>query len=279
MEKEEQGGDSADLMEIGKMSDFARFASMETSSSKRLSENRLSFVRSDEVSVNISGLQSATSASATVQLREGDLGAFSTGHTLLELSFAVSKDHVTLQSLTPTAVSEVSIVEENEMRAERNTGNDLEARWPNRPMPVLSSSCHSDSFREGMKTVGTMVKQFGNDLARSSRNASRVQNLGSPSSEFGVLDPELDDLIPIRMQKSTSSRAEYAIMGLQYINKTTATADQKKSWEQVEARFYKLANEENMLLRSDFAECIGACHRLPVCPPSVNREIQLLVVK
>jgi len=58
------------------------------------------------------------------------------------------------------------------------------------------------------------------------------------------------------MQKNPS-RAEYAIEGLRYISKATATADQKKSWEQVEARFHKLANSDFMLPRSCFAECIG----------------------
>ncbi|XP_024385792.1 respiratory burst oxidase homolog protein B [Physcomitrium patens] len=257
MGKKEQGGDSADHMEIGRPSSFARLASMETPSSKRFSETRLSFVRPDEVSIDMSALQPATSASLTVQLREGDPGAFSTGHAMLELSFAVSEEHVTLQSLTPMDDSEVPFPVENETWEGRSTGNDLDARRPSRPMPISSSSCHSGSFRESMRTVGTLVKQLGNDLARSSRNASRVQDLGSPCSESGFLDPELDNPICTGMQKSTSSRAEYAIKGLRYINKATATADQKKSWEQVEARFHKLANLENMLHRSDFAECIG----------------------
>lgn len=55
----------------------------------------------------------------------------------------------------------------------------------------------------------------------------------------------------------TVSGAEYALEGLRFISQATATADQKYLWEAVENRFKRLASYDNMLARSNFAECIG----------------------
>ncbi|CAK9208687.1 unnamed protein product [Sphagnum troendelagicum] len=55
----------------------------------------------------------------------------------------------------------------------------------------------------------------------------------------------------------TMSGAEYALEGLRFISQATATADQKYLWEAVETRFKRLASYDNMLARSNFAECIG----------------------
>ena len=185
---------------------------------------------------------------------EGMAAAATLGHAMLELNFEVGRDHVTLTSVTP---AEVPLVVGEQYRPEYcgNIGAEVDGRRPS-------------SFRESMKTVGTLVKQFSHDFARNQRNGSRVQDLGSSSpasgesGDFG--DPEFGKSDSIRMQKNPS-RAEFAIEGLRYISKATATADQKKSWEQVEGRFHKLATSDFMLPRSHFAECIGAWGVITLC--------------
>lgn len=244
-------------MEIGKPSCLSLLAGKETSFSKPFPENRLASEGSDVVSIDVSTVQSGRNAPTIVQLREGDEGAPLMEPAMRELSFLLSEEHVTLRRISPVDIPEIAISGENQKWEGRSIVNDCDAQRPSSLSRVLSSSCHSGSFRESIKTVGCLVKQFSLDLARNSRNVSRVQDLGSPPSYRGVPDPELGDCTSIRKQGSTSSRAEYAIKGLRYISKATATADQKKSWEQVEARFLKLADSENMLHRTNFAECIG----------------------
>lgn len=208
--------------------------------------------RPDEVSVDVVSMlepESSSSHLAAWQVRDGG-DEMAMGHAMLELSFEVGRDHVTLKSVTPAGsgnFSEVPLVSAEERREDGSSGSEVDGRRPS-------------SFRESMKTVGTLVKQFSHDFTRNQRNGSRVQDLGSQSSapgEPGAGDPELGKCGSIRMNRNPS-RAEYAIEGLRYINKATATADQKKSWEQVEARFHKLATSDFMLPRSHFAECIGA---------------------
>lgn len=235
---------------------FAMLVSKETS--KLLPDNRGPGQRLDEVSVDVVSMLepgSSSSHAATWQVR-GDGGeeamagtsslstSLSMGHAMLELNFEVSRDHVTLTSVTPAGGNTGAGVP----LWEGGNGSELDGRRPS-------------SFRESMKTVGTLVKQFSHDFTRNQRNGSRVQDLGSRSLASGKPgddgDPELGKCGSGRMQKNPS-RAEYAIEGLRYINKATATADQKKSWEQVEARFLKLATSDFLLPRSHFAECIGA---------------------
>ncbi|KAG0553469.1 hypothetical protein KC19_12G014000 [Ceratodon purpureus] len=233
---------------------FTMLVSKETS--KRFPDNRGSGRRLDDVSVDVVSMLepgSSSSHATTWQVR-GDGGeeamadstsslstSLSMGHAMLELNFEVSRDHVTLTSVTPAGGNSGAEVP----LWEAGNGSEVDGRRPS-------------SFRESMKTVGTLVKQFSHDFTRNQRNGSRVQDLGSPASgEPGDCgDPELGRSGSIRMMKNPS-RAEYAIEGLRYINKATATADQKKSWEQVEARFLKLATSDFMLPRSHFAECIG----------------------
>jgi hypothetical protein len=207
---------------------------------KRTPDNRGAGHRPDEVSVDVVSMLepgSSSSNSPTWTVREGGEEAMS---TMLELNIEVGRDHVKLTSVTSAGgdSAEVPLWE----------GAEVDGRRPS-------------SFRESMKTVGTLVKQFSHDFTRHQRNASRVQDLSSSSSSSSSSpaagDLELGKSPSIRMQKNPS-RAEYAIEGLRYISKATATADQKKSWEQVEARFLKLATSDFMLPRSHFAECIGA---------------------
>lgn len=118
----------------------------------------------------------------------------------------------------------------------------------------------SSSFRENIKRSATFVKHISHDLARLPRNVSRVQNSDSPDNDHFATDLEMGtadvDQGGSRVTR-TMSGAEYALKGLRFISKATATADQKSLWEAVEARFHKLASADYTLPRSNFAECIG----------------------
>ncbi|KAI3742155.1 hypothetical protein L1987_59835 [Smallanthus sonchifolius] len=54
----------------------------------------------------------------------------------------------------------------------------------------------------------------------------------------------------------TKSSAQRALGGLRFISKTTST-DVDELWKNVESRFTCLANDDGLLDREDFAECIG----------------------
>jgi hypothetical protein len=139
------------------------------------------------------------------------------------------------------------------------------------------------SFRESFRrltSATSFVRQLSQELPFLLRNSSRVQASNSPD----LFDPELakaslssspDEYSststsspPEQQQHAaaatggggmlrTMSGAEYALEGLRFISKATATADQKYLWEAVETRFKRLASYDNMLARSNFAECIG----------------------
>lgn len=223
-------------------SSFAMLVSKETS--KPFPDRRGSGRRPNEVSVDIVSMLEPGGSSSSPQAWQQPGCEDIPGEApraMLELNFEVGRDHVTLTSVTPSSTSS-SCLEHCEI------GNGYDARG------------RSNSFRESMKSVGTLVKQFSHDFTRNPRNGSKVQDAdntpGMSSSGIDPPDPELAKCASIRMQKNPS-RAEYAIEGLRYISQATATADQKKSWEQVEARFHKLADSDFMLPRSCFAECIG----------------------
>ena len=218
-----------------------------SSSRKRNTEgnaSRLESLRSDEVELGI------LEPGKWQRRADGDKEE---AHAMRKLNFDVHRDQATLRSVNSASGAE---------------GRGGEQMWENRhsrSSALLASSAsntaHSTSFRESIKTVGNMVKQFSNEIMRTSRGASsRVLDLGHPDAPLAALpiDPELGHgaAAPDQMQKSAST-AEHAIQGLKEISKATATADQRKSWEQVEARFQKLATSEGMLPRSNFAECIG----------------------
>ncbi|CAK9210002.1 unnamed protein product [Sphagnum troendelagicum] len=132
-----------------------------------------------------------------------------------------------------------------------------------------------------LSSATSFVRQLSQELPFLLRNSSRVQASNSPD----LFDPELakaslssspDEYSststsspPDQQQHAaaaatggggmvrTMSGAEYALEGLRFISQATATADQKYLWEAVETRFKRLASYDNMLARSNFAECIG----------------------
>lgn len=176
-------------------------------------------------------------------------------HAMLELNFDIHNDHVTLRSVNPGPIAEVPVL--GEQTWERTNSSDRRRQSRNTVSALVASAAaanasRSSSYRESIKAVGSMVQQLGSSLTRNSRNGRNSPLQCEP--EALTMDPELGDCR--NMQKS-ASRAEYAIQGLRAISKATATADQKKSWAQVEVRFHKLASPDGTLPRSNFAECIG----------------------
>jgi len=233
-------------MERSKSSGFAKLVGRQPSTKRTQ-------LRSDEVMVDVVGLLEPGSSSNSAHPRAEE------GHAMLELSFDVHGDQVTLRSVNSGAIAEVPVADEEQMW-ERTSSSDRR-RHGRSSGPASNTNSRSASFRESIKAVGNMVQHFGSTLSRTSRNdhGTRVQDASiTPlfQPEALAMDPEIG-LDGRHMQKS-ASRAEYAIQGLRMISKATATADQKKSWAQVEARFHKLATPDNMLPRSNFAECIGA---------------------
>jgi len=153
------------------------------------------------------------------------------------------------------------------------------------------------SFRESFRRLSSatsFVRQLSQELPFLLRNSSRVRASNSPD----LFDPELakaslssspdeysstsTSCPPDQQQHAaaaatggggmvrTMSGAEYALEGLRFISQATATADQKYLWEAVETRFKRLASYDNMLARSNFAECIGKktkqTHKIPQIP-------------
>lgn len=245
-------------MERSKSSGFTKLVSRQGSAKR-------SNLRSDEVLVDVGLLEPAAESSSNWAIDHPKVDAndkLEEAHAMLELSFDVHGDHVTLRSVNPGAIAEVPNVAGEEQMWERTNSSDRRRRGRNSVSAMVASAAseshnsRSTSFRESIKAVGNMVQQLSSNLTRNSRNGRRQDMAGNPLFEPKplIMDPELGD--PRHMQKS-ASRAEYAIKGLQMISKATATADQKKSWAQVEARFHKLATPDNLLTRSNFAECIG----------------------
>ena len=218
----------------------------------KISSTKRGSVRADEVTVEL--------GEAGNWERRAGSDDFDEGGAMMELhcDYDVNRDQVTLRSVTASAGAGA------EVRGE-------EAKWEHRrsrnsaisAILARSASNHtasSLSFREGVKAVGSMVKQISHEVVRSVSHSgsSRVQRLGASEAPFVAMqtvDPELG-LASTQMQKS-GSRAEYAIQGLKEVSKATATADQRKSWAKVEARFQQLSSPDGMLARSNFAECIG----------------------
>lgn len=178
-------------------------------------------LRSDEVMVDVGLLET--------HRNEGE------AHAMLELSFDVQGDQVTLRTVNS----------EEEQMWERTDSSDRRRRKAAGATP----SSRSGSYRESIKAVGNLVQQFSSSIARGSRNG-RVQAELAPT-----VDPELG----LKEMQKSPSIAEHAIKTLRMISKATATDDQKKSWKKVEERFESLAEPDGMLPRSNFAECIGTC--------------------
>jgi hypothetical protein len=177
------------------------------------------------------------------------------GHTMLEVMVDVGKDHVTLRRVTSGQCEvEIPVLTAD---AQQQMLWDASSQAGDQPHRL------SSSFRESITKVGTMVRQLSHDLTRHQRNTSKVQNSSEASmgaeAFAGAFNAAVDPENGQGMMRRTRSGAEYALEGLRFINKATATADQKKSWEQVEVRFHRLANADFMLSRANFAECIGVC--------------------
>lgn len=213
---------------------------VKVSSAKRAAEGgiRLGSVQSDEVSVVVEPGNWQRSGGRDEE----------EAHAMLELNFDVGHDHVTLRSVNPGAIAETRMWEHGHSRS-RNSAMSA----------ILARSASHSSFRDGIKSVGHMVKQFSNEILRTgSHNASsRVQPDASPPFLPISADPEL-------AHNHRQNSASHAIQGLREISKATATADQRKSWVQVEARFLKLASSNHLLPRAHFAECIGQCSDLSI---------------
>jgi hypothetical protein len=153
------------------------------------------------------------------------------------------------------------------------------------------------SFRESFRRLSSatsFVRQLSQELPFLLRNSSRVQASNSPdlfdselakaslSSSPDEYSSTSTSCPPDQQQHAaaaatggggmvrTMSGAEYALEGLRFISQATATADQKYLWEAVETRFKRLASYDNMLARSNFAECIGKktkqTHKIPQIP-------------
>eukprot|EP00250_Pteridium_aquilinum_P020020 c24671_g1_i1 orf=344-3124(+) len=97
-----------------------------------------------------------------------------------------------------------------------------------------------------------------------STSASRVVPFNYPSnfSSDGNVDAFSDEHLGppcyhnMTLEKSTS-RTEYALDCLRFINNATHDKDPQGLWREVETRFHKLANPDCLLPRASFASCIG----------------------
>jgi len=112
--------------------------------------------------------------------------------------------------------------------------------------------------------------ESGGILSRSMSAASSVlkklrwPRSSAPSSEAGetptarVMEDRQTRQNRLQLQRS-SSRAQRALSGLRFISKKTTTMaeDAAVLWEEVAAKFDKLADEHGLLSRERFAECIG----------------------
>lgn len=192
------------------------------------------------------------------------------GHTMLEVMVDVGKDHVTLRRVT-SGQYEVDI-------PVLTADAQQQVMWDASSQAVDQPHRLSSSFRESITKVSTMVRQLSHDLTRHQRSTSKVQNSSEasmgPEAFAGVFNAAADPENGEGMMRRTRSGAEYALEGLRFINKATATADQKKSWEDVEMRFHRLANADFMLSRANFAECIGVCVLfVPIYEPNCVKPV------
>ncbi|KAG0601475.1 hypothetical protein M758_11G114300 [Ceratodon purpureus] len=180
--------------------------------------------------------------------------------TMMELELDVSKEYVSLRSVASTPMAEM-LAFKKVSEAQVLWADPEAPRRPARSLPVIPRQgdlSATDSFRERVKTsVGGAVRRLSQQLDRNPRNVSRVVDMGCFGVPPDFVDPELGRCGSFTKMQKSRSQAEHAIAGLKRINKAAATADQMKSWPQVEARFFKLANADNLLPRSNFPECIG----------------------
>jgi respiratory burst oxidase len=122
-------------------------------------------------------------------------------------------------------------------------------------------SLHSSSLS---RSASQRLRQLSTDLGRLSRNGSRLLSARFSHNIKGEDDTRGDDIESnasaaqnesIQLQRTVSS-AEHALEGLKIIKDITTTADQQRQWEGVKAKFHTLKNEEGVLQKCDFAECI-----------------------
>lgn len=98
----------------------------------------------------------------------------------------------------------------------------------------------------------------------SSRFRRKFSWLTSSSSRASSSDTSVDRMMATRDARKVQgklirdkSSAQRALGGLRFISKTTKDSDVNELWKNVESQFVRLAKEDGLLAREDFAECIG----------------------
>jgi len=112
----------------------------------------------------------------------------------------------------------------------------------------------------------------GSLLARSLSAASKLRRkFGWPRSVASSASSAVEAVAPVTAMTETEkmkmraqlqrtrSGAQRALKGLRFISSQTTAEDAAAMWQQVEARFDRLA-ENGLLAREDFGECIGMCY-------------------
>ncbi|CAH8381233.1 unnamed protein product [Eruca vesicaria subsp. sativa] len=112
-----------------------------------------------------------------------------------------------------------------------------------------------------LSTASSKIRKTIGRLLRSDSTASRdVATLGTETPIMSARDKRRENA---KLQRSTSS-AQRALKGLQFINKTTIgnscgcdrDCDCDPMWKRVEKRFESLC-KDGLLAREDFGECVG----------------------
>ncbi|KAJ4916167.1 Riboflavin synthase-like superfamily protein [Raphanus sativus] len=138
-----------------------------------------------------------------------------------------------------------------------------------------SASCDRDVERHtaaetagkltrSLSTASARIRKTFGKLLRSDSTASRdVERLGAAGTETPIMSARDRRRVDAKLQRTTSS-AQRALKGLQFINKTTKgnscgcdrDCDCDQMWKKVEKRFETLS-KEGLLAREDFGECVG----------------------
>lgn len=116
-----------------------------------------------------------------------------------------------------------------------------------------------------LSTASARIRKTFGKLLRSDSTASRdVERLGAAAgTETPIMSARDRRRVDAKLQRTTSS-AQRALKGLQFINKTTKgnscgcdrDCDCDQMWKKVEKRFETLS-KEGLLAREDFGECVG----------------------
>ncbi|KAF8104221.1 hypothetical protein N665_0176s0032 [Sinapis alba] len=115
-----------------------------------------------------------------------------------------------------------------------------------------------------LSTASSRIRKTIGRLLRSDSTASRdVERQAAAGTETPIMSARDRRRENAKLQRSTSS-AQRALKGLQFINKTTKgnscgcdrDCDCDQMWKKVEKRFESLS-KEGLLAREDFGECVG----------------------